>query len=116
MKNHTVFALIISFLLFTSENSQSQDAPGNSDHPIITRYAGSVIDGYEVHKFNEFVLPLGPAIQSPEGNRVPSEKKLLEGKITRILYRGPDGCSSFFMQISNGIDRVLDTAIATIVN
>jgi outer membrane protein OmpA-like peptidoglycan-associated protein len=90
-KRNTVLAIMVSFLLFTSENSQGQDTSGSSDHPMITRYAGSVIDGYEVQEFNEFVLPLGPAIKDAEGNRVPSKKELQEGKITRILYRGPEG-------------------------
>jgi outer membrane protein OmpA-like peptidoglycan-associated protein len=85
-----VLAVMVSFLLSTSENSHGQDTPGSSDHPMITRYAGSVIDGYEVQEFNEFVLPLGPAIKDAEGNRVPSKKELQEGKITRILYRGPE--------------------------
>ena len=90
-KRNTVLAIMVSFLVFTSESSQGQDTPGSFDHPMITRYAGSVIDGYEVQEFNEFVLPLGPAIKDAEGNRVPSKKELPEGKITRILYRGPEG-------------------------
>ena len=91
MNRNIVLAIMVLFLLFASENSQGQDTPGSSDHPMITRYAGSVIDGYEVLEFDEFVLPVGPAIRDGEGNRVPSEKEVLEGKITRILYRGPEG-------------------------
>ena len=91
IKRNIGLVIMVSFLLFASENSQGQDTPGSFDHPMVTRYAGSVIDGYEVREFNEFVLPLGPAIRNAEGNRVASKKELLEGKITRILYRGPKG-------------------------
>ena len=96
MGRKAILAIIVLFLLSGSEylQAQNQDTPGTSDHSMITRYAGSVIDGYEVHEFNEFVLPLGAAIKDPEGNRVPSKKELLEGKITRIIYRGPESRST----------------------
>jgi len=96
MTRNAVLAIILSILLFGSEDlrAEDQDVPDSSDHPMISRYAGSVIYGYEVHKFNEFVLPLGPAIRDAEGNRVLSKKELLEGKITRILYGGPEGRST----------------------
>jgi len=92
MTRNAVLAIIVSILLFGIEDAraQDQDAPGSSDHPMISRYAGSVIYGYEVQEFNEFVLPLGPT----EGAGVPSKKESLEGKITRILYGGPDGRST----------------------
>ena len=93
MKN-VLFVAVISFLLTGDINLWGQDTPGSSDHPMITRYKGSVIDGYEVREFADFVLPLGPAIKDAEGNRVPSKKEVLEGKITRILYRGPEGRST----------------------
>jgi outer membrane protein OmpA-like peptidoglycan-associated protein len=91
-----MLAMILSVLLAASAEvlAQGQDASGSSDHPMITRYAGSVIDGYEVQPFDEFVLPLGPAVKDAAGNRVPSKKESLEGQITRILYRGPEDRST----------------------
>ncbi len=74
--------------------AQTQDSPGSQDHPMITRYPGSFIDGYELRTFDSFRLPIGPAVPTPEGQRVPSKKLDLEGKITRILYRGPVGRST----------------------
>lgn len=68
----------------------AQDAPGTADHPVISRYAGSVLDGYEVREFDDIDLPVGPVIKDESGNRVPKEKKRLEGRITRIVYRGPE--------------------------
>jgi len=95
MQNQKVFIItIVSILLFGTENLMGQDSSGSSDHTLISRYAGSVIDGYEIQDFNEFVLPVGPAIRDAEGNRIPSEKEILEGKISRILYLGPEGRST----------------------
>jgi len=103
-----IYAAVCLFLLSGIENSNAQDAPDTSDHPMITRYAGSVIDGYEVHGFNEYILPTGPAIRDDNGNRVPSEKLSLEGRITRILYRGPEGRST--LEIFRNYRTALESA------
>jgi hypothetical protein len=68
--------------------AQQSDAPGSMDHPMVSRYQGSFIDGYQVKDFDEFVLPLGKA--GWRGDVKAAEKDItLEGRITRILYRGP---------------------------
>jgi outer membrane protein OmpA-like peptidoglycan-associated protein len=96
MNKKKCFCAAMLLLAFISGACQAQDtdAPGSEDHPMVTRYEGSVIDGYEIHDFNEFTLPLGPAVWNDDGVRVPEEKAQLEGLITRILYRGPAERSS----------------------
>jgi OOP family OmpA-OmpF porin len=89
----TQFPLILLFVITTPGLIQSQDSPGSSDHALVSRYAGSVLDGYEVQTFNEYDLPIGIVIKDA-GKRVPSEKIMLEGKITRHLYQGPEGRST----------------------
>ena len=44
---------ILIFLLGGADDgrAQDQDSPGSADHPAVTRYAGSAIDGYEVRDF-----------------------------------------------------------------
>ena len=46
MRRSAVLAIMFLFLLSGSEDllAQGQDAPGTSDHSMISRYAGSVID------------------------------------------------------------------------
>ena len=39
--------------------AQLSDVKGSKDHPMVSRYAGSVIIGYDFRKFDEFVIPLG---------------------------------------------------------
>jgi outer membrane protein OmpA-like peptidoglycan-associated protein len=85
-----------------------EDSPGSSDHPLVTRYTGSFIDGYEVKDFDSYTLPLGPAIQNESGERVPAEEARLEGKITRILYRGPEGRST--LEILRNYETALEAA------
>ncbi|HEY7529451.1 MAG TPA: DUF4892 domain-containing protein [Gemmatimonadota bacterium] len=71
--------------------AQLQDVEGSRDHPMVSRYAGSTVIGYEVRDFDEFVLPLGP-IQRVEGRGVtvePTKSQRLEGRITRVLYVAP---------------------------
>jgi len=92
------FILTISglacLMVSASTLAQNADSPGSEDHPMVTRYAGAFIDGYEVSDFDEYILALGPVARNEQGERVPKERAVLEGRITRILYRGPDGRSS----------------------
>src|SRR5262245_29140251 len=49
-------------LLFVAGHALAQlkDVPGSKDHPMIKRFEGSAIIGYEFKKFNDLVLVLGP--------------------------------------------------------
>jgi outer membrane protein OmpA-like peptidoglycan-associated protein len=68
--------------------AQTQDVEGSKDHPLVSRYPGSVIDHYSSTEFDEFTLPLGKLKDS-----VPEKSQHLEGKITRISYAVPAGRS-----------------------
>ncbi|MGH6886754.1 MAG: DUF4892 domain-containing protein, partial [Geminicoccales bacterium] len=57
------------------------DIAGATDHPLIDRYPGSVIDQYETTEFDEFHLALGPG-----KNRRIESTQTLEGRITTIRY------------------------------
>ena len=108
--NPLVLSILISLLgVAVDSRAQGQDSPGSADHPLVTRYAGSFIDGYEVRDFDEYTLPLGPAVQDEASRqRVPSKKEILEGKITRILYRGPEGRST--LEILRNYQAALESA------
>ena len=58
---------------------------------MVSRYAGSVIIGYDARKFDEFDIPLGPLtrLTREETNFAPSKTQRVEGSVTRILYVGP---------------------------
>jgi outer membrane protein OmpA-like peptidoglycan-associated protein len=83
----------LCFVLLTAISmdslGQGEDSPGTADHPLVSRYSGSFIDGQQELNFSSYTLPIGPVVPGPEGQRIPSEKISLEGKVTRTLYRGP---------------------------
>lgn len=86
---HTVGFLAALLLITPLAWAQQSDSPGSEDHPMVSRYEGSFIDGMEVREWDEFVLPLGPAVWNEQQVRAPKEQVVLEGMNTRILYRGP---------------------------
>jgi len=64
--------------------AQKQDVEGAKDHPLISRYPGSVITEYASREFDEYTLPLG---KITDNKWVKSQN--LEGKVTRIHYESP---------------------------
>ena len=105
-QNHFRSTLFLLLAIFMT-NTHAQDPPGTADHPVVSRYAGSFIDGQEVLDFDSYTLPLGPAV-AKDDQRVPSEKVLLEGKITRTLYRGPKERST--LEIQRNYQSALESA------
>lgn len=72
--------------------AQLRDLEEGADHPLVSRYEGSIILGYDAREFDEFELPLGPIrrIDSDRGIVVePSSSQRLEGRVTRVLYVAP---------------------------
>ena len=98
---HWTFAVIAAVLFEVSPRAalaQLSDVKGSKDHPMVSRYEGSVIIGYDFRKFDEFVIPLGVLKRTGErpaaggGSRAtfePAKSQRVEGRATRILYVGP---------------------------
>ena len=61
------------------------DAKGGEDHPLISRYAGSLIKKYYTSKFDEYTLLLEKVKKAKQ----PGKHEKLEGKITIISYENP---------------------------
>jgi outer membrane protein OmpA-like peptidoglycan-associated protein len=76
--------------------AQLKDVKGAKDNPIVKRYEGSVIIGYDFRKFNDYELLLGPVQAGETGPRnllKPTKSEHVEGQTTRILYVAPEGRS-----------------------
>ena len=96
---HCTSAAILAVLLAASPRAalaQLTDVKGSKDHPMVSRYAGSIIIGYDFRKFDEFVLPLGAlrpardqAASGDTGGLEPAKTQRVEGRATRILYVAP---------------------------
>src|SRR5215813_8729353 len=92
-------ALAVRILCVAADASaQLTDAAGSKDHPMIKRFEGSVIIGYDFRSFDEFVLLLGPAkgqwdpimgVKDAQGqfggSLTPIKSQRIEGQVTRIL-------------------------------
>ena len=87
-KHVALSTLASAFLCFTAA---AADVPGSKDHPVVSRYAGSEILKYDVKDFDSFSLPTGQVRDRRSGA---SSSQALEGRITRIQYRAPDGRSA----------------------
>ena len=106
-----LFSLVFLLLLpavATNALAQEQDSPDTADHPLVSRYTGSFIDGQQVLNFDSYTLPVGPVVENSQSQRVPSEKISLEGKITRTLYRGPKERST--LEILRNYQSALESA------
>ncbi|MDX2459819.1 MAG: OmpA family protein [Gammaproteobacteria bacterium] len=101
-------ALIILLPAISNSVLAQQDSPSTADHPVVSRYAGSFIDGQEVRDFTGYTLPVGSAVKNSDGQVVPSEKISLEGKVTRTLYRGPKERST--LEIQRNYQSALESA------
>ena len=82
-------ALSCIFVAAAMAGAQESDAEGSKDHPLVSRYPGSVIKKYQTTEFDEFLLPLGKL----GDDNTPAKSKKLEGKITHIEYAVPAGRS-----------------------
>lgn len=94
MQNKIVFCLLGVLILTSSITlAQERDIEGSEDHPLVSRFSGSVIKYYLLKQFDEYTLPLGKALREfdEEGNAVfkLAESKRLEGTIIRIFYEAP---------------------------
>ena len=84
--------LLVALALPATAFAQSTDAPGTRDHPMVKRYEGSWILGYQQREYTDFVIATGPlkvdyANQSQPYSAERSVKA--EGRHTRVLYVVP---------------------------
>lgn len=78
---------MIALLNSESVEGGQKDKAGSADHPLIGRFEGSWIGGYNAVEFDEYQLTSGK-VNNPGDNT-----KTLEGKVTKIAYHVPDTIS-----------------------
>ncbi|MCF8339291.1 MAG: OmpA family protein [Bacteroidales bacterium] len=77
------------------------DVEGSEDHPMISRYEGSVIKGYEQFEYDRAKFPSG----KEDGEL---QTTTLEGKLTKIFYRAPERPS--VLQVQRNYQMALQDA------
>ncbi len=83
--------------------AHGQDAEGSKDHPLISRYPGSVINEYSQKAFDEYELPLSKVADGKY-----EKTQHLEGKVTAIYYTVPEGRSA--LEIFRNYESALKNA------
>lgn len=91
------FALGLALLLAWSRTAHADatptaDVPGSVDHPVISRFAGSLLVGYSQQDWAAATLPSADGLD-PKNKRKLRNPLELEGTRTRLLYLGPRGKS-----------------------
>jgi OOP family OmpA-OmpF porin len=92
-------AILIGLFLGLSqvfaEDDFSKDQPKSADHPALKRIEGSIIVAFEKQAFAEQCVALSK-IRFDYANQkfFPSKTEIVEGPLTRILYRAPKNAST----------------------
>jgi len=86
-------AAVLSLLLAApawSATSSYAEVPGGADHPLVKRFAGSTLVGIKKVDWDQALLPLS-ARESEDGRSQLLDKRIVEGKLTRLVYLAPLG-------------------------
>jgi outer membrane protein OmpA-like peptidoglycan-associated protein len=84
--------LVLAALFPAGALAQVADAPGTRDHPIVKRYEGSWILGYQQREYTDFTIPTGPLKVDYANQAQPysvERSAKVEGRHTRVLYVVP---------------------------
>ncbi len=73
-------------------DSPSEDVKGAKDSPIISRFRGAVIIGYQEQDYAALIKPLGPYDEGKSSKFANSQT--VEGRVTSIAYAAPEGKSA----------------------
>jgi outer membrane protein OmpA-like peptidoglycan-associated protein len=89
LKPLSLFLCSAALALAATAVAHAQDLPGHDltgsqDHRLVSRFAGSVITGYQAVDYDRMLLPLGKTIDDKL-----SKTDTVEGRITRIAYVAP---------------------------
>lgn len=87
----TTLALAAFGLFIVLNSAVAADVEGSADYPGIGRYAGSEIVQYDVEDYGQTVFATGPVQKEADAE---STALSVEGRITRIRYRVPEGVSA----------------------
>ena len=82
----------VSILAAAGVAAAESDAPNTRDHPMVKRYTGSWILGYQQREYTEVTIPTGPLKVDFSNQAQPYsvERSVKpEGKHTRIIYVVP---------------------------
>ncbi len=95
MRSFILF-VVLSSIVVLSAPLAAKDIPGSKDHPVVKRYKGSSIIGYNYRKFDEYKLITAKISKAVRyGGKIDKTNSIaLEGTVTLIAYKNPKGRST----------------------
>lgn len=91
-----LFLRIATALLCLSAPAFADDVEGSADHPLVGRFEGSTIRGYQQRDYDEVAVALRPG-----------EISTVEGAVTRLSYAYPSSAS--MLQVVRNFERALES-------
>jgi OmpA-OmpF porin, OOP family len=94
----------------TQAQSMGPDVKGGTDHPLVSRFAGSQMVGYQQLEFDagRFFLPNKASGYDP-AKEIDMEKPVVtEGKVTRLIYVAPAGKTA--LEVHRNFEQALKAA------
>ena len=85
---------LVATLLWSVGSAAQQEVPGAKDFPLIKRYEGSRLIGYDSRPFDTAKLIVGKLTLGDNGQPAADSVRELEGRHTRLLYLAPPTRSS----------------------
>lgn len=86
-------ALLASFTLATAHaDAPKADVARSADHPLLKRFAGSVLVGYAQQDWEQRSFPDASGVSKTENDKF-ARPVNIEGKVTRLFYLAPLGKS-----------------------
>ncbi len=108
-ERHLLSLLCLTLTLPALAGMPEKDTvPEGKDHPLLTRFAGSKLVGYDVKAFDEISLPASKQITDSKSKEVFEKIETIEGEITRIGYNFPKDRSA--LEVMRSYQTALQTA------
>lgn len=103
-----VLILLITGPIAVLGSAHENDVEGAKDHPLISRFPGSIIRFYETETSTKYILPTGEDVgeRNEEGEMI--DGKEIVGDVTRITYEAPEDTST--LEIYSNYESALEKA------
>lgn len=95
---HSVLGILLTIAIacgaWSAGPASAADIEGSKDHPLIGRYEGSEIVGYQVSEYDEAKITVGPFAPVDASSRTGEGFRVIEGRTFLIYYMLPAGRST----------------------
>jgi OmpA-OmpF porin, OOP family len=107
---HRLYVLLVTLAWCTQTMALGPDVKGGRDHPLVSRFAGSQLVGYQQLAFESgnFYLPSKEAGYDPAQELSSDNPVRVEGQVTRLVYVAPAGKTP--LEVHRNFEQALKAA------